>query len=315
MKRILFFIGFVLLINLQYAIAQSPTLKTSVDKKQILIGEQLKYNVEATFPLNAYRVGWFNVPDSFSHFEIVTRGKIDTIEKNGLLIYRQTLILTSFDSGIYSIPALPINLEPVVSDSTLSLFTDSIPINISYSPLDSSKTFHDIKTIIEVKDEIPLWMWIGGAALLILLILGIIYLIKYLRSRKKPESIFESKLTPIDEAMQAIEKLQKEQYLYKGEVKQFHTKLTDIFKRYLSRKMEKNVLNLTSSEILITLNDTLLSKNDTSLIAGSLRMADAVKFAKFYPHKEESETVLADTKRVIEQIEKLIFTDQHPNTN
>jgi hypothetical protein len=86
MKRILFFIGFVFVLSIQFAFAQSPTLKTSVDRRQILIGEQLKYNVEATFPLNAYRVGWFNVPDSFSHFEIVRRGKIDTIEKNGLLI-------------------------------------------------------------------------------------------------------------------------------------------------------------------------------------------------------------------------------------
>lgn len=319
MKRILFFIpitiGILLILSIQFAFAQTPSLKTSVDKKQILIGGQLRYNVEASFPVNAYRIGWFNVPDSFSHFEIVTRGKIDTIETNGILTYRQTLTLTSFDSGIYTIPALPINFEPVVDDSTISLFTDSIPVNVSFSPLDSTKTFHDIKTIIEVKDEIPLWMWIGGAALLILLIVAIIYLIKYFKSRKKPESIFRSKLTPFDEAMQSIEQLQKEQFLYKGEVKPFHTKLTDIFKRYLSRKMEKNVLNLTSSEMLILLNDTLLPKNDTSLIAGSLRMTDAVKFAKFYPHKEESETTLINTKKVIEQIEKLIFTDQHPDTN
>ena len=315
MKRILFFIGIGLFLPLQYGFGQSPSLKTTVDRTQILIGEQLKYNVEATFPINTFRIGWFNVPDSFSHFEVVTRGKIDTIENNGVLTYRQTITLTSFDSGVYAIPALPINFEPVVSDSTISLFTDSIAVNISFSPLDSTKTFHDIKSIIEVKDEIPLWMWIGGGALLILLIVAIIYLIKYFKKRKKPEAIFKSKLTPFDEAMQSIEQLQKEQLLYKGEVKPFHTKLTDIFKRYLSRKMEKNVLNLTSSEILIVLNDTLLSKNDTSLLAGSLRMTDAVKFAKFYPHKEESETALLDTKKVIEQIDKLIFSDQNTSTN
>ena len=319
MKRILFFIGFGLLLGLTYGFAQSPTLKTTVDKKQILIGEQLKYNVEASFPVNAYRIGWFSVPDSFSHFEVVTRGKIDTIEKNGVLTYKQTLTLTSFDSGIYAIPALPINFEPVVSDTTLSLFTDSIPVNISFSPLDSTKTFHDIKSIIEVKDDIPLLLWISGGALFILLIVGIIYLVKYLRSRKKTESIFKSKLTPFDEAMQSLNDLQKEQLLYNGEVKQYHTRLTDIFKRYVSRKMEKDVLNLTSSEMLISLNDTLLSKNDTSLIAGSLRMSDAVKFAKFYPHKEESEAALSDTKKVIEQIEKLILTPDNngdnPNTN
>src|SRR5205085_5089223 len=60
-------------------------------------------------------------------------------------------------------------------------------------------SFHDIKTIIEVKDEIPLWMIIGGAALLILLIVGIIYLVKYLKRRKKPSSVFKSKLSTLDE--------------------------------------------------------------------------------------------------------------------
>ncbi len=308
MKRILFFIGMGLSLTLQYAVAQPPSLKTTVDRKQILIGEQLQYNVEATFPVNAFRIGWFSVPDSFSHFEVVTRGKIDTIEKNGILTYKQTLTLTSFDSGLYAIPAMAVNVEAVSGDTTMNLFTDSIPINISFSPLDSTKTFHDIKSIIEVKDEIPLWMWLSGGALLILLIVAIIYLIKYFKTRKKRVPIFESKLSPIDEAMQSLNELQKEQFLYKGEVKQYHTKLTDIFKRYLSRKMERNILNLTSSDILLLLNDTLLSKENTALIAGALRMTDAVKFAKFYPHKEESEAALLNTKKVIEQIDKLNFT-------
>jgi hypothetical protein len=163
-------------------------------------------------------------------------------------------------------------------------------------------------------------MWIGGAALLILLIVAIIYLIKYFKKRKKRVPLFESKLSPIDEAMQSLNELQKEQFLYKGEVKQYHTKLTDIFKRYLSRKMDRNLLTLTSSDILLLLNDTLLSKVDTALVAGALRMTDAVKFAKFYPHKEESESALMDTKKVIEQIDKLIFTSdsysgQNPSTN
>lgn len=317
MKRVLFFIGIVFIV--QFTFAQSPSLKTAVDKRHILIGEPIRYNVVVRFPANSYRITWFSVPDSFSHFEVVTRGKIDSVESNGILTCKQTITLTSFDSGIYAIPALPIDFEPIVNDSTIHLFTDSVPINISYSPLDSTKTFHDIKTIIDVKDEIPLWMWIGAAALLILLIVAIIYLVKYFRSRKKLEPLFNSKLSPLDEAMQSLGALQNEQLLYKGEVKQFHTRLTDIFKRYVSRKMEKNILNLTSSEILLLLNDTLLSRADTSLIAEALRMSDAVKFAKFFPHKEESETVWINTRKVIEQIDKLIFTpdtyrDQNPET-
>lgn len=312
MKRVLLFIVFG--CSLQFGFAQLPSLKTAVDKRQILIGQQLKYNVQATFPLNAYRVTWFDVPDSFNHFEVVIRGKIDTIEKNGMTTYRQTLLLTSFDSGINVLPSLPVSFGSLATDSTLNLLTDSIPINVAFSPLDSTKTFHDIKTIIEVKEEIPWLLIAGGIALLILLIVGVIYLIRYLRKKKKEQPLFNSKLSPYEEAMQSIEQLQKDQLLLKGEVKQFHIRSMDIFKRYLSRKMQKNMLTLTSSDILLLLNETLLSRGDTSLIAGSLRMADAVKFAKFYPHKEESEASLINTKKVIEQVDKLIFTDEHPDT-
>ena len=311
MKRILFFIGFVFVLSVQFTSAQSPSLKTAVDKRQILIGEQLQYSVEASFPANAYNIGWFNVPDSFSHFEVVNRGKIDSIESNGILTCRQTLTLTSFDSGINTIPALAINFDPLADDSTIHLFTDSIPINVSFSPLDSTQTFHDIKSIIEVKDEVPWLIWAGAAALIILLVVLVVYLVKYFKRRKKPASVFNSKLSPFDEAMQSLDALQKEQLLYKGDVKQFHTRLIDIFKRYLSRKMQKNILNLTSSDILLLLNDTLLSKADTFLIAGSLRMTDAVKFAKYFPPTSESESALINTKKVIEQIDNLIFTDQN----
>jgi hypothetical protein len=313
MKRVLLFTGLIFFICIQICFAQLPSVKTSVDKQQILIGEQLKYNVEASFSASSYYVNWFNVPDSFDHFEVVTRGKIDTIENNGMFTFRQTLTLTSFDSGINTIPPLPINFDLLHSDSAIHLFTDSIPVNVTFSPLDSTKTFHDIKPIIEVKDEIPLWMWIAAAALLILLIIAIIYLIKYFKRRKKPVALFNSRLSPFEEAIQSLNTLQKEQLLQKSEVKPFHTTLGEIFKRYLSRKTQKNLLNHTSSDILLLLNDTLLSKVDTSVVAGTLRMTDAVKFAKYSPPVSESEASLMNTKKVIEQIEKLIFTDQHPD--
>lgn len=311
MKRVLFFIGFVLIACVQ-AFTQPPSVKTSVDKTQILIGEHFKFNVEVSVPVNTYRINWFTVADSFDHFEIVIRGRLDTSENNGILTYKQTLTLTSFDSGIYSIPAQPINFNDNQDDSTTTLLTDSIPINISYSPLDSTKTFHDIKTIIEVKDETPLWIWISGAALILLLIFAIIYFIKYLK-RKKPQLLFNSKLSPYEEAMQSISIIQKEDLLTKGDIKQFHTRLTDIFKRYVSRKLQKNMLNLTSSETLLLLNDKHLTQENTALLAASLRMTDAVKFAKYAPPVSQSETSLMNTKIVIEQMEKLIFSDQnHP---
>ncbi len=156
MKRILFLVSFILIVHC--TLGQAPALKTTVDKKEILIGQPLKYKVAATFPANTFRMIWFNVEDSFNHFEVVTRGKVDTTESNGMLTCTQTLTLTSFDSGINVIPALTINFDPLINGTAINIFTDSIPVSVSFSPMDSSKTFHDIKTIIEVKNEIPLWV-------------------------------------------------------------------------------------------------------------------------------------------------------------
>src|SRR5687768_3104479 len=154
--------------------AQTPSLNTSIDKNEILIGEHLHYKVETSFPANAYKLNWLSIPDSIDHFEMVERPKVDSSENGGILNVKRIIILTSFDSGVWTIPSFVVNFEPFTSDTAFKLFTDSIKINVLYSPMDSTKTFHDIKTIMEVKDEWPFWMWLA-AALSALLLVGLVY--------------------------------------------------------------------------------------------------------------------------------------------
>lgn len=298
-----------LFLSLEFVGAQLPSIKISIDKRKILIGEYLQYKVDVSIPLNTYTINWLNFPDSINHFETVKRSKIDTIEGNGVLDYKQVITLTSFDSGLQVIPSLPVNFQSLKADTTLKFLSDSFIVSVSYSPLDSVKTFHDIKTIIEVEDKWPLWMWIAAAALLLIIIGLIVFLIRYFRKRKKPANFLSSKLSPLEEAMQSLQELEKQRLLARGEVKQYHTKLTNIFKRYVSRKMDFNMLNLTSSEILMRLNQTLLSKENTSLLANSLVMADAVKFAKYIPASIDSEEALFNIRKLIEQIDQLIISE------
>ncbi len=301
-----FFIVIFYLVALQPAMAQAPVIKTSVDKKDILIGAQIHYNVQAVFPSGKYVVSWLNIPDSTNHIEVVERGKIDTTENNGIITFKQLITLTSFDSGRQTIPQFAVNFDPLKDDTTLNFFTDSFRINVGYSPLDSIKPFHDIKPIIDVKYQWPLWYYLAAADALLLLILLILLLIKLLRKKKKPIDIFSSPLTPFDEAMKLLSELQSGQLLVKGEVKQFHIRLTEIFKRYLSRKIKMNLLNLTSDELLIKLDEMNVSKGTLSSVANNLRLSDAVKFAKYQPAINDSEEALLNTKKIVEQLEQLL---------
>ena len=300
------FVIIVYLFGVQAAMAQAPVIKTSVDKTHILIGEQLNLNVEATFPSGKYSVTWLNIPDSADHIEVVTRGKIDTLENNGTINFKQTIALTSFDSGQQTIPSFVINFDPLQDDTTLNKFTDSVKINVGYSPLDSTKTFHDIKPILDVKYEWPLWYYFAAADALLLLVVIILLLIKLFKKKKKPEGIFNSKLSPHDEAIKLLSDLQSQQLLVKGEAKLYHVRLTEIFKRYLSRKINTDVSNLTSSEMLMKLDELRLNKGTVSIMANNLRLSDAVKFAKYQPPIADSEDALLNTKNAIEKLEELL---------
>lgn len=288
------------------AMAQLPIVKTTITKNNILIGEQFQYKVESSMPDDSYRLTWFSIPDSFGHFVIVSKNKIDSTVSGGQIMFSQELTLTSFDSGRNAIPQLELIAEPLNADSSYTLFTDSLPVNVSFSPLDSVKTFHDIKGIIEVKKETPWWVWLLIGLGILIIIFLVIFLTRVFRKKEKTTEIFDAKLTPYDEAMKGLKDLEAQNLLQQGAVKDFHTSLTEIFKRYITRKTNSYKLHLTSDEILMELNGYGLEKEKLSAFANCLRMSNAVKFAKFIPPASESEECLRQTRDVIKEINNLL---------
>lgn len=302
---IIFLLGSVLFA--QNNLAQAPSIKTAVDKNNILIGEQFHYKVSTSMPDNTYRLSWFNMPDTLGHFQVVRENKIDSSFANGNINFSQDIIITSFDSGRQVIPPLVLNVETLQGDSSFNLLTDSIPIQVSFSPMDSVITFHDIKSIIEVKKEWAWWWWVILAVALILLFFWIRFLIKFFKKKNAPD-LFKSKLSPYDEAMQSLNDLDKEQLLQNNDVKAYHTRLTDIFKRYISRKTKTYKMHLTSDEMLMDLDEYNIGKEQISAFANCLRMSNAVKFAKYIPANYESEKCLQEIKEMITEINKNLNT-------
>ena len=293
-----------LLLSTQHSFAQSPTVKTTVDKNDILIGQQIHYKVETSMPDNTYRLSWFSVPDSFGNFVPIIKDKIDSSYSSGNWNFSQQITITSFDSGRQVIPPLSLTVSTLNGDSTFNIYTDSIPINVTYSPADSTLPFHDIKNIIEVKNIFPWWIYLLIGIGVILLIALIIFIIKKSK-RKKDTGIFESKLPPYDEAMQLLDELQKENLLEKNEFKEYHTRLSGILKRYLSRKTNTYQMHLTTDELLIKLNELDLSKEKIFDFANCLRMGNAVKFAKHVPPNYENLKCFSETKEMITNINNI----------
>jgi hypothetical protein len=280
-----FLFFFAIVSNAQHKIV----IKANVDKNNVVIGEQIHFKLEADFPPHE-PIRFFSF-DSIPHFEIVERKKIDTIDNNKGINLSQSLTLTSFDSGHWVIPAFEL-----AGDT--SMFTDTIPINVSFSPFDPNQDYHDIKDVIDVKAEEKKkkdWYWYVAASVLI--VATIIYLLA--RKKKRPEA----KAPPVDpftEAKQELEKLRREN----PASKLFYTRLVDIFRLYVLRRKGIESLQKTTDDLVVQLKLLKLPGDDFNQLAQALRMSDFVKFAKYEPSDADKQESFNIIKRSIENIQK-----------
>ena len=280
------------------------TLQTITDKKDILIGEQIKLTIKAPVPLIAGSLSkWLVIPDSIPHFEIIETGKADTINfKDDSKVIEQTITITSFDSGRWVFPPLHVEYAETGGQAQQIANTDSFYINVSYAPADSTNQLRDIKPIIKVSVFDFFWFYIAGGVLLLLLIIFLLY--RYFKTKRQaapPKSV--SNLSPFDEAMAELKSLVQFNLQDAAEIKQYHIKLADIFKNYLGRRQGKNLFSKTAGDLLINMKEVNLPAGTISELATALRCTDAVKFAKYLPLPDQSEESLKKIKDTITLIE------------
>ena len=278
----------------------SQDVKTITDRKDILIGEQIKLKVKIKIPLPSIGImSGLSIPDSIPHFEIIETSKIDTIEfEDNSKAIEQTIIFTSFDSGRWVFPALQISFANATGQPLQKFQTDSFFVNVSYSPPDSTNQLRDIKPIIKVSLSDYTWYYIIGGSILLLIIVLLLY--RYFKKRKKLKpAISSSNLSPYDEVMTELKKLAQYNLYNADEVKLFHTKLSAVFKNYLGRKLSRNLVNETTGDLLISIKKNNMQAEDISKLATAIRCTDAVKFAKYLPQPEESNDCLQKIKEII----------------
>lgn len=278
--------------------AQQVTAKVTVDRTTILIGEPIKLSLEASVPVGT-GITWFRI-DSIPHFEITEQGDIDSLVNNDGKFYRQQFTITSFDSGQWTVPAF------VLQSGRKRFRTDTLRIAVTYSP-DTAKDYHDIREIIDVEGpKKSYWPWILAGLPVLLLILAWLILRKKtpLPQLKEPAS----KLSPLEEAMQALDALQKEELPQKAQAKQYYTRMNDILRMYVMRKFRFSSLEKTNDEIILQLRQLRLPQDEYTRLAQTLRMADFVKFAKYTPSVEEQEASLQTIKQSVTKMDALAST-------
>lgn len=302
-KGLLYFSIVLLMMQVSILTLQGQAVKTSVNTNNILIGEQIQYEISIQLVSAAYKVD-IGIPDSIPHFDIIDQQQYDTTDGNGVYSLRQRIQLTSFDSGVWKLPAFPITVS-APNKASLQLQSDSILIQVGYSPADSTAQLRDIKPVMEVFVVDRTWIYIG-IALAFTILVGIV-LYRYLKKRlSKPAPMFKSSLSAYAEAIQSLNNLALPNESDVVLVKLFYSSLTEIFKKYYSRKINRNLLSKTTGDVLLQLQTQVSSSDLIAQVAQVLRISDAVKFAKYLPSAEENEQSLSSAKSLVAALEKKI---------
>lgn len=285
------FVFFVFLFFCVPLFAQKGnSVSASVDKETILIGEPLELTLSATFS-NAHVPSFF-VLDSMLHFEIRNRSKVDTQTTAGQTILKQTLTLTSWDSGGWLIPALSIA-------GLKGPATKPIPINVAYTPVAPGKEYNDIKDIIEVeKPPRETWYWYVIGVVLLLLI-GLL-----LFPKKKKEAVAENRIQE-GAYKTALNELERLRSTTSPDDKVYFTQLIQIFRTYLQRGKGIHSFQQTTDDLSRQLQTLSLPHEDLKKLVATLQLSDFVKFAQYNATADEQDRSWYQIKESITAIEQV----------
>ena len=287
-------------------------VSAAIDTTTLFIGDQTDLHLRATCEAGEQVQLPMLDKQLISGVEIVDRTIVDTtILSDGRVQYNQYLTLTSFEDSLFYIEPLPF----VSGEDTV--WSESLMLNV-VQPFEIDSTdmaITDIKGIYRA----PIWWWgILRWVLLSIAIAGVgvggYYLITYLRRRTGNINETMTPIEPLRPADEvALEKLDiiREQKIWQtGQIKEYHTQLTDVVREYIARRFDVSSTEQTSDETLRAMRPLLNNQKELyEQLRKMLTLADLVKFAKWSATPDENELSLRSAYAFVKETTKSILED------
>lgn len=294
MKKIAYTLFSVIMMFSTFtAIGGNTLVTTKMDSTVLLMGKKTAIHVEIV--QDKGEKGYFvnEGVDTLNAFvEVSARLQADTVDiGNNREQINRDIIVQSFDSGMYVIPAF----KYVVGKDTFR--TNDLTLKVIPVKVDTLTNINDFKPVADppffISDYLPKFLvdyWWLILIVLLLIAFGIYAYFKWFKKGtvpfiKKPEVV----IPPFDEAIMKLTQLKSEKLWESGQDKEYYTRLTDILRNYIDRRFHINAMEMTSSQII-----DILRKNEETMPVNEqlnkiLEMADFVKFAKMRPMPEDNE--------------------------
>lgn len=187
----------------------------------------------------------------------------------------------------------------------LKVGTDSLPLVVLDVEVDTSTA--EIRDIAPI-ERVPYTFWeIFRWVLLVLALVAIGVGIWWFLTHRRQVQQALGLAAPVDNrdphqrAVDNLEELREKRLWQAGKVKEYHTELTDIVRRFIEESTDVRATDMTSDETLEEMEGKRW-KVENGLLRDIFSTADMVKFAKSEPLPHEHEASLAKALAYVEQL-------------
>ncbi|MFW5799501.1 MAG: hypothetical protein ACOCV8_01700 [Spirochaetota bacterium] len=287
-------------------------IKVLFNKKSISVVEQLKMQLEIQKPQN-YIVIFPDIGDiELDNFEIIevsnlisntnSENNIDILKRNYTLLPEGTRKGTIKSITVQYLKETEADNNITDDEKTQTYKTSSIEIPIETYTKKAINNL-DIKESRQpetIEPDYTLIIIISISALLFIAILGIsTYLILHRKKKYKEEQkeIIPAHIIALDK----LSKLEKEDLINKGEIDEFHRRLSLIIREYIENRYDIQAPEQTTEEFIIEMSTSKdIKEEHKNLLKDYLTQCDLIKFAKFVPPLSYHQKALESAKTFIE---------------
>lgn len=262
---------------------------------QTTVGSELKLIVQAEFPKGLSLEPFTKDKINVSPFELRSIDKPIVTQKDDKILQTVILRLAIYELGDFEVPAIPVTIWNIQGKSITSK-TSAWPIKI----VSVGKKKEDTGDIRPIKGPMgfDLSYWRNVVLGLAVVALSGLLIFLVIRRRRKQSQDLESKLPPEKRAELELHRLEEKRYITDNLPKEHYTEISNILRRYLERRYQVDVMELTTPETVASIREKIYSPELVAEIREILQTSDLVKFALYVPDR----VIAGDVEKRLKQL-------------
>lgn len=301
MVRVLRSLLILLLFSSAVLFGQSINVTAGTDTSDYLVGDYINFSIRVQHD-EGIRVTPPSLTDKLGQLEVIKVLPVSFEDNKN--VQQFNYIISGYDSARIVIPPIPITYYNSGSSEPQSVETNEVIVFIHTLEVNPAEEIKDVKDPIRIALDWVFWIIIIFIILLVALIAYFLYN-KYKKPKEEERIIRRAPPIPIYiKALQSLDKLKEKKLWQQGKVKEYHSELTGIIRKYFEDRYNFHSLEMTTAQQMIVLNRVMDNQKLIDITGGFLANADMVKFAKFVPLPSVNEEMMQQAYDIIEKTKK-----------